>query len=83
MSCTKKIHFATQTRAGLLDHKLPVNNVTVFHLGIANQKKLTKGQHGPAMVVVVALLLSSMVREPIARANYFWLVRGVRSVSNS
>ena len=38
MSCTKKIHFATQTRAGLLDHKLPVNNVTVFHLGIANQK---------------------------------------------
>ena len=38
MSCTKKIHFATQTGAGLLDHKLPVNNVTVFHLGIANQK---------------------------------------------
>ena len=38
MSSTKKINFATQTRAGLLDHKLPVNNVTVFHLGIANQK---------------------------------------------
>ena len=79
MSSTKKINFATQTRAGLLDHKLPVNNVTVFHLGIANQKVDKRPpwtSHGGGGRYFFPQWSGNPQREPITSGYSAWCEEG-------